>query len=437
MPPEFHKISDGKNWFIVGLTGSLGSGCTTLSNILVECGFQRISISDAIKEKFLQIHEKEPTKESYGPNWRYELQNIGNQGRKGKFSDSTSSNEDNRSYWVKQAIELNNKEANQYIVIDGIRNMGEVDYLRNKFPQGHFWLIAVHANFEVRWKRVQKQNSYDTESHFRRDDLRDSGEDDPTGQDVRHCVYEADYIFKNAEDIDPTLHRHQVLKNKIEGELNLMKGTGERREPLPREVFMTTAVSQSFASRCLKRKVGALIVNEKDKIPLSIGYNDNPIGMEPCFLLYNGVCYKDMLMEKELEQLVPIFCPECGQKHDKLSSPWKCNGMKDDKEPCTCNFKKKFFPSRNIELCTAIHAEERAIRSLGYRSADGCTLYVNTFPCFQCSRYIKDAGIEKVVYVEAYPIEEAKDFLAKNDIDFEIYEGIMPRVFNQVFKQFK
>jgi deoxycytidylate deaminase len=48
-----------------------------------------------------------------------------------------------------------------------------------------------------------------------------------------------------------------------------------------------------------------------------------------------------------------------------------------------------------------------------------------------------DAGIRKVVYVEAYPIEEAKNFLAKNGVDFQIYEGIMPRVFNQVFRQIK
>ncbi len=88
-----------------------------------------------------------------------------------------------------------------------------------------------------------------------------------------------------------------------------------------------------------------------------------------------------------------------------------------------------------MELCTAIHAEERAIRSLGVRSAEGCTLYVNTFPCFQCSRYIKDANIEKVVYIEAYPIKEAVDFLKKNGIIIEAFEGFKPRVFNQVFKQ--
>jgi dCMP deaminase len=88
-----------------------------------------------------------------------------------------------------------------------------------------------------------------------------------------------------------------------------------------------------------------------------------------------------------------------------------------------------------LELCTAIHAEERAIRSLGQRSADGCTIYVNTFPCFQCCRYIKDAGITKIVYVESYPVTEAMNFLNDNKIDFEPFEGFTPRAFNRVFKQ--
>jgi len=88
-----------------------------------------------------------------------------------------------------------------------------------------------------------------------------------------------------------------------------------------------------------------------------------------------------------------------------------------------------------MELCTAIHAEERAIRSLGGRSAEGCTLYVNTFPCLQCARYIKDADIGKVVYVEAYPVSEAVDFMKTNKIEIEPFEGFKARVFNQVFKQ--
>jgi len=60
---------------------------------------------------------------------------------------------------------------------------------------------------------------------------------------------------------------------------------------------------------------------------------------------------------------------------------------------------------------------------------------VNTFPCLQCARHIKDAGITKVRYIEAYPIEEAVDYLKQNDIDIDPFEGFKPRRFNQVFRQ--
>ena len=88
-----------------------------------------------------------------------------------------------------------------------------------------------------------------------------------------------------------------------------------------------------------------------------------------------------------------------------------------------------------MELCTAIHAEERAIRSLGGRDATGATLYTTTYPCFQCARYIVDAGIKRIVYVEAYPIIESQEFFRKNGISVDPFEGFKARAFNQVFKQ--
>ncbi len=314
------------NRLFIGLTGSLGSGCTTLSRIMEKSDFTRISLSDLIKEKFRELHRKEPTQDSYGPNWRYELQNIGNRGRNGEFGDFEGSAMHKRGYWVDLGLSRIDGTGDGPVVIDGIRNIGEVEFLRQTIPQGHFWLVAVHADYETRWKRIQKCGSYDNEHRFRRDDMRDSGEDDPMGQDVRHCVYEADYILRNEEHIEPTTHREEVLKKKMDSPLDLMRGSDSSRNPRMPEVFMATAVSQSRASRCLKRKVGAVIVNEEDNIPLSVGYNDNPIGMESCFLLYNNRCYKDMVMESKLEQMAPLYCPECGKRHERLAPLWECDG---------------------------------------------------------------------------------------------------------------
>jgi len=424
-------MSDPTKSFIIGLTGPIGSGCTTLSEGLEEKSFKRISVSKLIKDKFKEIYGKEPTLKDYGPDWRAELQDIGNRGRNGEFAANKQVNADYRHYWVELALK---DVIDENVVIDGIRNIGEVDWLRKRHTE--FWLIAVYADYQTQWNRIKELDLYPNERVFERDNQRDSGEDEPFGQTVRRCVYESDYILKNLKVIQPASIREQTLADKMMRDIRVMRCEKDSlRDPFPQEVFMATAVSHSHASHCMKRKVGALIVDEVNNISLSVGYNDNPIGMEPCFSLYDGQCYKDRVMETKLENMIPFFCPECGKKHEAKKPTWKCDGIKDDKTPCRCNFKLKFFPSRNIELCTAIHAEERAIKSLGLKSAEGSTIYVNTFPCLQCARHIKDAGITKVVYIEAYPIQEAVDYLKKNEIDIQSFEGFKPRVFNQIFRQ--
>jgi len=418
--------------FIIGLTGPIGSGCTTLSNGLASepNNYKKVSVSDLIKNKFRELHSKEPTLKDYGPDWRAELQDIGNRGRNGDFVDNKDSSKNYRSYWVEKVLE--NVDGDN-MVIDGIRNIGEVEWLRKQYPQ--FWLIAVYADYVTQWARTKGSGLYPNEEIFKRDNQRDSGEDEPFGQTVQRCVYEADYVFKNNRPVDPARLRTKALAEKLIRDIPGMKGAKDFRRPDPDEVFMATAVSHSRASTCLQRKVGALILDPVHKISLSIGYNDNPIGMESCFSLFNGQCFKNMVMETKLEKMVPFFCPECGKKHTSIGPPWNCDNTQSDGTPCRCNFKRKFFPSRNIELCTAIHAEERAIRSLGLRRAEKCTIYVNTFPCLQCARHIKDAGITKVVYIEAYPIEESVDYLRINGIEMEPFEGFKPRVFNKVFRQ--
>jgi len=149
--------------------------------------------------------------------------------------------------------------------------------------------------------------------------------------------------------------------------------------------------------------------------------------MKPCETEYK-YCFKDENMHAKLEAMKRSFCPDCGAEQGPLAKPWRC-------QKCAANLKLRLFPSRNLEVCTAIHAEERAIRSLGDRSAEGATMYVTTFPCFQCSRYIVDAGIAQLVYVEAYPVKESQDFLTKNGVKLIPFEGFKARAFNRIFKQ--
>ena len=86
-----------------------------------------------------------------------------------------------------------------------------------------------------------------------------------------------------------------------------------------------------------------------------------------------------------------------------------------------------------MEICTAIHAEERAVRTLGDRNARNGTLYVTTFPCFQCARLLLDIGIKRVVYVEAYPGAHARKLLIKYGCKAEPFSGFTARAFFRVF----
>jgi deoxycytidylate deaminase len=309
--------------------------------------------------------------------------------------------------------------------------MAEVRALRERFSKS--FLIAVHASRSIRWSRIQ--GDYDgNQKDFDRDDARDAGEGIDHGQQVSRCVDAADYVFLNETPNDYSSARNNEIWSRLEQDLFLMRdcdgsvrgSLSKRRPPRPDEAQMATAYAQLHISQCLKRHVGAVIVDARERV-LSVGYNENPINMLPCVSRYQR-CFKDADMFAKLEAMRDVRCPKCGQVQGKLSDPWLCNGCKE-------NLKLFFFPDRNMTLCTAIQAEEQAIQSLEGRSAEGGTIYSTTFPCFQCARYIINAGIKKVVYVEAYPVKESKAFLEDNGLSVVPFSGFKARAFSLVFRQ--
>lgn len=51
--------------------------------------------------------------------------------------------------------------------------------------------------------------------------------------------------------------------------------------------------------------------------------------------------------------------------------------------------------------CIAIHAEENALLHSDYTTRrDGCTLYVNGQPCWQCTKALINGGVTRLVYLE-------------------------------------
>ena len=111
-------------------------------------------------------------------------------------------------------------------------------------------------------------------------------------------------------------------------------------------------------SYCDRRRVGALIV--KDKMIISDGYNGTPSGFE--------------------------------------------NNCEDEDG--------RTFPY-------VLHAEANAITKVAKsnNSSEGATMYVTASPCIECAKLIIQSGIKRVVYSEAYRLEDGLNLLRKAGIE--------------------
>ena len=98
------------------------------------------------------------------------------------------------------------------------------------------------------------------------------------------------------------------------------------------------------------------------------------------------------------------------------------------------------------EYGRVVHAEMVAVcdaARLGKR-LKGCTLYVTTFPCHNCTKHIIAAGISKVFFLEPYPKSRAKQ-LHSNEIEIEQdtpdrvsfipFMGISPFRYRDIFEK--
>jgi len=118
------------------------------------------------------------------------------------------------------------------------------------------------------------------------------------------------------------------------------------------ERYLKMAMIWAENSYCIRRQVGALLV--KDKMIISDGYNGTPSGFE-------NIC------EDENNKTKPYV----------------------------------------------LHAEANAITKIAKsnNSSEGATLYVTSSPCLECSKLIIQAGIRRVVFSEAYHMNDGVELL--------------------------
>ncbi len=121
------------------------------------------------------------------------------------------------------------------------------------------------------------------------------------------------------------------------------------------EYFMAIAAVVSTRSTCLRRKVGSVIV--RDRQIISTGYNGAPKGAP--------------------------HCSETGCLREKMGVPH----------------------GERHEICRGSHAEVNAIAQaavVGASTAEG-VIYCTHEPCSFCTKAIINAGIKRIVFANPYP----------------------------------
>jgi deoxycytidylate deaminase len=412
-----------KRMTIIALTGPFGSGSTTCAEILKDrLGYTIIRLSDAIRKVWTAENPKKTPARS-------DLQALGNRIR----GDSANPGE-----LARLAIEgLRVRPALDRIVIDGVRNIGEIETLRDGFGRG-FFLFALECPASDRFGRLRSVYGQDL-TLFSEDNERDRDQEDAFGQQVELCVDAADVLLTNDDSVT-----QRILRDKVVESVRLV--TGEvPRYPYPHEILMNLAYSSSHGSKCLKRQVGAVLVNAP---PLAMGdvvgqgFNENPTGTAPCVEepRYGAVpkesipgrCFRDMVRHESYVSLAKrrARCPSCGERLKVPTvevPPWHCGA-------CGSNLDRFFWPERAMSLCTAVHAETAALMAAGER-ARGSTLYSTTFPCFQCAEKITHAGVKAVVYNEPYPDVRAAERLQISKVNVVRFEGIRSGRFDEIFSR--
>lgn len=184
----------------IGIVGQIASGKGELKDYLVhKLGFVSFSLSSIIHEVLKEKGIKEFIRKT--------LQDLGDELRK-KYGDEVL---------AKQAID---RMENNKVVIEGIRNPGEIEYLK-RLP--HFVLIGVKAKRELRFKRLlQRAKQWDPKAwnEFLTVDRRDLGiGQKKSGQQVGKCLAYCDYMLTNNKNIKDFQRKVKILMGKIRCEL--------------------------------------------------------------------------------------------------------------------------------------------------------------------------------------------------------------------------
>ncbi len=172
------------NPFIIGLVGLPGAGKTTVTEFLEKHGFIRVILSDIIRDELSKRGITDCTREI--------LQNVGNEMRR-KFGPDVL---------AKRAMKRLQMLGKKKYVIDGIRNLAEIDYLKK---QKQFFLIGVNAPSRIRFARLKKRKVNPLQKSYQEFLLQEHRENalgaKTTGLRVIDCLKQCETLFRNSSTV--------------------------------------------------------------------------------------------------------------------------------------------------------------------------------------------------------------------------------------------
>lgn len=310
------------------------------------------------------------------------------------------------------AITMRKDDKPCYVVIDSLKNPFEIFYFKERYSA--FYTFSIHARDEIIYERYSHLSPViDIKAIHKREILKEGTEKakgsleskkDFNSQNIIECIQRSDIYIDNNKDKTDTLYR-QVFKY-----LSLIIHPG-LITPSHDEVIMQLALNAKLNSGCISRQVGAVVLNKHGSIK-AIGWNDVPEGQTPCLLrshhelLNNSQSTTYSKYEQETvrtsDKFKYIFSDKKSDIHQYDSST--AIGLND--AFCFKGIQNKIDNDKNQVYTRSLHAEENAfLQASKYGNSEiiGGQLFTTSSPCFLCAKKAYQLGMERIVYIEAYP----------------------------------
>ena len=244
-------------------------------------------------------------------------------------------------------LTVQSMQPDRNFVVDSIRHPAEVMALKKA---GSFSLFHIFAPLEARFARSlarDRAGDASTLQDFIRQEEREFASSNVAAQQLLETERLANRVLENSGTLDD-------FSAELTTALRALEVSFSR--PSWDQYFMDIARQVAARSNCMKRQVAAVIVS--DRRIISTGYNGTPRGVKNC---NEGGCPR-------------------------------CNGFSES--------------GKNLEECLCSHGEENAIVQASYHgiAIKDAMLYTTFSPCLMCSKMIINAGIRRVVYNDAYPL---------------------------------